>query len=117
MGNPLRIILTGGQAHDITKAKELLDGFHPERVIGDKAYDADHFLAVIYAIGAEPVIPPKSNRSDQRKYDHHWYKDRNLVERFFNRIKQFRRIATRYEKLDRNYEAMLQLACTLVWLV
>ena len=116
MGNPLRIILTGGQAHDVTKAEELLIGFDPEKVIGDKAYDADHFLAAIYAIGAEPVIPPKSNRLDQREYDRQRYKDRNLVERFFNRIKQFRRIATRYDKLDRNYEAMIQLVCTLIWL-
>ena len=100
----------------MTKAEELLDGFNPKMVLADKAYDADYFLNAIRDVGAEPVIPPKSNRKEQRDYDRHWYKDRNLVECFFNRIKQFRRIATRYEKLDRNYEAMLQIVCTLIWL-
>ncbi len=94
----------------------MLDGYHPEMVIADKAYDADHFITAIHNAGAVPVIPPKSNRKERRDYDAHWYKDRNLVERFFNRIKQFRRIATRYEKLDRNYEAMLQIVCVLIWL-
>ncbi len=94
----------------------MLDGFRPEMVIADKAYDADHFITAIHGAGAVPVIPPESNRKEQRNYDAHWYKDRNLVKRFFNRIKQFRRIATRYEKLDRNYEAMLQIVCVLIWL-
>ncbi len=88
----MRILLTEGQAHDITKAEALFDGFCPDKVIADKAYDADLFITVIRDAGAEPVIPPKINRTNQRDYDPHWYKDRNLVERFFNRIKQFRRI-------------------------
>ncbi|KRB67977.1 hypothetical protein ASE07_10015 [Noviherbaspirillum sp. Root189] len=62
------------------------------------------------------VIPPKRNRVVQRGYDHHLYKDRNLIERFFNRIKQFRRIATRYEKLARNYLSFLNLVCTYLWI-
>ncbi|MBF0435077.1 MAG: transposase, partial [Magnetococcales bacterium] len=72
LGNPLRILLTEGQAHDVTKAEEMLDGYHPEMVIADKAYDADHFITAIHNAGAVPVIPPKSNRNEQRDYDAHW---------------------------------------------
>ena len=85
-------------------------------VIADKGYDANHFVVAIEAIGAQPVIPPRSNRLTPREYDRHCYKDRNLVERFFNRIKQFRRIATRYEKLDRNFLGMIILSCIMIWL-
>ena len=67
-------------------------------------------------MGAIAIVPVCSNRNQQREYDHHWYKDRHLVERFFNKIKQFRRIATRYEKLDRNFMSMLNLVCTIIWL-
>jgi transposase len=101
---------------DITQAHPLLEGLSTKAVIGDKGYDADALVARIHAMGAQAVIPPRSNRTQQRAYDRHLYKDRNLVERFFNRIKQFRRIATRYEKLARNYCSMLNLVCTYVWL-
>ena len=74
------------------------------------------FLTRIAAQGAAAVIPPLAHRKEQRTYDRHLYKDRNLVERFFNRIKQFRRIATRYEKLVRNYFSMLNLVCAYLWL-
>ena len=67
-------------------------------------------------MGAEAVIPPRSNRTEQRDYDRHVYKDRNLVERFFNRLKQFRRMATRYEKLARNFVSLLNLVCAYIWL-
>ncbi len=65
---------------------------------------------------AEAVIPPRSNRLGQHDYDHEKYRDRNLIERFFNGIKQFRRIATRYDKLDRNFMGFLTLVCAYVWL-
>lgn len=116
LGNPLRHLLTGGQEADISQSHALIEGMSPNRVIADKGYDANHFVEAIEAKGAQPVIPPRSNRLNPREYDHHWYKDRNLVERFFNRIKQFRRIATRYEKLDRNFGAMINLACAMIWL-
>ena len=86
-------------------------------VIADKGYDADSLVEEIQIQGAQAVIPPRSNRLELRDYDPHWYKDRNLVERFFNRIKQFRRIATRYEKLDRNFLAMITLVCAYIWLL
>jgi len=116
LGNPLRWILTGGEVADITQARMLIEGLCPATVIGDKGYDVDAFVALIHAAGAEAVIPPRRNRTEQRPYDRHLYKDRNLVERFFNRLKQFRRIATRYEKLARNFTSMLNLVCAYIWL-
>jgi transposase len=94
----------------------LIEGLRTQAVVADRAYDADALLARIAEQGATAVIPPMAHRKEQRGYDRHLYKDRNLVERFFNRIKQFRRIATRYEKLARNYFSMLNLVCTFVWL-
>jgi transposase len=116
LGNPLRWVLTGGEVADITQAPALIDGFDAQTVVADKGYDANAFVALINAAGAAAVIPPRSNRTEQRAYDHHLYKDRNLVERFFNRLKQFRRIATRYEKLARNFTSMLNLVCAYLWL-
>ena len=116
MGNPLRWYLTGGEAADIKQAAALIEGLSTQAVVADKAYDADALLERIGARGAVAVIPPMAHRKEQRSYDHHLYKDRNLVERFFNRIKQFRRIATRYEKLARNYFSLLNLVCAYLWL-
>jgi transposase len=112
----VRWSLTGGNVADIVQAQPLLHGLHAQYVLGDKGYDADSLVQCLRAQGTEPVIPPRSNRNEQREYDRHWYKDRNLIERFFNRIKHFRRIATRYEKLARNYSSFLALVSTLVWI-
>ena len=101
---------------DITHAQPLIEGFAAQAVLADKGYDANHLLEYLGARGIEAVIPPKANRLEQREYDRHVYKDRNLVERFFNRIKQFRRVATRYEKLARNFFGMISLACAVIWL-
>jgi transposase len=116
LGNPGRWLLTGGEVADITQAKSLLDGLQADAVRADKGYDADVLIDSIQASGAMAVIPPKRNRMVQRSYDRHLYKDRNLVERFFNRIQQFRRIATRYEKLARNYLSFLNLVCAYLWI-
>ena len=102
LGNPLRWLITAGQVADITQAPALLAGFPFKLAIADRGYDADPLIEDIQMRKAQAVIPPRSNRIILRDFDHHWYKDRNLIERFFNRIKQFRRIATRYEKLDIN---------------
>ena len=101
---------------DITQAPALIKGFDTSMVVGDKGYDADALVALIHAAGAVAVIPPRRNRTEQRDYDRHVYKDRNLVERFFCRLKQFRRIATRYEKRARNFTSMLNLTCAYIWL-
>jgi transposase len=116
LGNPVRLILTGGQVADVTQGAALVDGIDAEHVIADKGYDSNEFVSTIEAGGAEAVIPPRSNRKEKRGYDRHLYKERNLVERFINRVKQCRRIATRYEKTARNYLAFWQLASIVVLL-
>jgi transposase len=88
-----------------------------QAVLADKAYDADHLIQSIEQRGGQPIIPPRRHRKRERPYDKALYKDRNLIERFFNRIKQFRRIATRYEKLAAHYTAFTTLACAYIWLL
>lgn len=116
LGNPVRLLLGPGQRHDITRNHELIDGLKPDAVIADKGYDADHLHDAIRDAGAEPVIPARSNRKTPRDHDKVLYKERNLVERFFNKLKQFRRVATRYDKLLANYEGFVQLAAIAVLL-
>ncbi len=86
-------------------------------VLADKGYDSDDLLEYVASLKAEAVIPAKKNRTVQRPLNRELYKDRNKVERFFNRVKHYRRIATRYEKTARNYMAMLHLVSTMVWLL
>ncbi len=116
LGNPVRLILTGGQAADVTQGGTLIAGIGAEHVIADKGYDSNELVAAIEAGGAEAAIPPRSDRKEEREYDKHLYKDRNLIERFINRAKQCRRIATRYEKTARNYLAFWQLASIMILL-
>jgi transposase len=116
LGNPVRLILTGGQVADVTQGAALVSGIGAGHVVADKGYDSDELVEAIEAGGAKAVIPPRSNRVEKRDYDKHLYKDRNLVERFINRVKQCRRIATRYEKTARNYLAFWQLASIIVLL-
>ena len=98
LGNPLRLLLTGGQRGDATQAIALLEGFDFETVLADRGYDADHILAFIAQNQAEAVIPAKKNRLIQRDTDWHTYKLRHLVECFMNKIKHYRRIFSRFEK-------------------
>lgn len=116
LGNPLRVILSAGQIADIDCAAQTIEHLSVQAVIADKGYDADHFVAKIEAAGAQAVIPPRSNRLTQRDFDRHLYRDRNLIERFFARIKHFRRIATRYDKLAKSFLSFVHLACAFVWL-
>ena len=116
MGNPLRLRLTGAEVSDITQAAQLVAGYHADFVLADKGYDADHFVETIEAQGAIPVIPPRSNRKDKRFYDRHLYKERHLVECFVNKIKHFRRVFTRFDKLARHYIAFVNIAALLIWL-
>ena len=116
LGNPLALSLTGGQVHDITQAQALLAMVEPEALLGDKGYDADHFVDSLTARAISVVIPPKSNRKVKRDCDFALYRERNLVERFFCIIKHFRAIATRYQKTAQNFLAGLHLVCAIAWL-
>ncbi len=115
-GKALNFIITDGSESDCTQAESLLDPIiHKDALIlGDRAFDTDKILDYIASKMAVAVIPPKKNRKVQRKYDKETYKNRNQVERFFNRLKNFRRVATRYDKLASSFLAFVQLAATLI---
>jgi transposase len=116
LGNPVRFILTGGQVHDILQAEDLISGLSFDYLLADKGYDANWLRARVAEVGAEAVIPSTRSRSQAIPYDKHVYRERNLVERFFNKIKHFRRIATRYEKTAVSFAAMLFLVGAMIWL-
>lgn len=116
LGNPVRLIASPGQRNDIAFAHQLVDGFEAEATIADKGYDADHLCDRLAQTGSDVVIPPKRNRKLQRPYDTHLYKERNRIERFFNKLKQFRRVATRYDKLLANFMGFVKLAAIAIWL-
>jgi transposase len=116
LGHPVELTLTPGQASDIGQATELLADHEPDVVIGDKGYDGNAFVEAIEVRGAEAVIPPKKNRLEPREYDRHTYKERNLVERFWSKAKQFRRVATRYDKKAANFLAFVHVAAIMVML-
>jgi transposase len=116
LGNPVELMLTPGQAHDLACAEPLIDSADPEALIGDKAYDADALIDTLSKRQITPVIPPKANRKTPRDCDFALYCERNLVERFFNKLKHFRAIATRYDKLARNFLAGIQLASAIILL-
>jgi len=116
LGNPIRFILTAGQSSECKQAEALIEGFAPEYVIADKGYDADAFITAIQSLQAIPVVPPKKNRKLAREYDEQLYRERNLVERVFQKLKHYRRIATRYERLAITYQAMLCLVASVIWL-
>jgi transposase len=116
LGNPVRLFLTEGQTSEYTQANALILGFQTDYIIADKGYDSDSFVDAIHTGGAEAVIPPRCNRKSLRDYDKTLYKERNLVERLFQKLKSYRRIATRYDRLARNYNAMLVLVSAVIWL-
>lgn len=112
----MALSLTPGQAADITQAVPLLDQVEPEAFLADKGYDADALVATLEERGIKPVIPPKANRKVQRETDFALYRERNLVERFFGNLKQYRALATRYDKLANTFLAAVALVCVLFWL-
>ena len=117
MGNPIGFHLTGGEAHDLVGADHLLPDMQADTLIADKAFDADErVLDPLAAAGKAAVIPPKANRRVPRKFDRHLYKARHLIENFFAKLKQFRAIATRYDKTARNFLAAIYLAAATIWL-
>jgi transposase len=116
LGLPVRFLLTGGEVHDVTQASALIKGMQAEQVIADKGYDSQAVVEMIENQGGIAVIPSKSNRQQPRPHDRAIYRERNRIERLINRLKQCRRIATRYDKTGRNFLAFLYLAGTMLWL-
>ena len=116
-GLPLRLGLTAGQAHDAPAALELLNRLQPRTIVlGDKAYDGNAIRDLIESQGAVPNIPAKSNRKWRPCFSKTLYRERNQVERFFSKLKHFRRIAIRYDKLADNFLALVKLALMRLWL-
>jgi transposase len=105
LGHPVKVILTAGQAHDLSRAKDLITGHKPASVIAAKGEDSNEFVAAVEAQGAQAVIPPRSTRKTPREDDKPLDQERNRVERFLNRGKPDRRVATRDEKTGRNFLA------------
>ena len=103
--------------HDVTQAEAILDGIVAQAIIADKACDAESLIDSITQSGACAVIPARENRREPRAFDTHHYKHRNLIERFFCRLKQFHRIATRYEKLASRFSSFIALMAAFLWLV
>ena len=116
LGNPLRLLLTAGQRHDSPQAPALIEGYEPQALIADKGYDSDPLIASVTVRGIEAVIPPKKNRLVQREYDRHLYRERHLVECFIGKIKHYRRVFSRFEKLSKNYLGFLSFVSALIWL-
>lgn len=116
LGLPIRLIGSPGHRSDIAFAHDLVDGFEAVATLADKGYDADHLCERITQAGARLVIPPRRNRKVHRAYDAELYKERNRIERFFNKLKQFRRVATRYDKLLANFMGFVKLAAIAIWL-
>jgi transposase len=116
-GLPVQLGLTSGEAHDNRLCARLLAGLRPQALLlADRGYDADWIRTLVAQRGAWANIPPKRNRKNPICFSAHLYRGRNLVERFFNKIKQCRRVATRYDKLATNYLAFVKLACIRLWL-
>ena len=117
LGHPSGFLLTPGQAGDLEGADALLPQLAADTVLADRAYDADaRVLDVLQTAGKTAVIPPKRHRKEQRPYDRELYKTRHLIENFFSKLKQFRAIATRYDKTARNFLAAIYLVSTTIWL-
>ena len=116
LGNPLRVILTPGQASDYTQAEPLLQGLPAQHVIADKGYDSSTIVEAIEQSGTKVVIPPRSCVKDPRKTDFALYAERYRIEGFFNRLKHYRAVATRYAKRARNFASLIYLAASLLWM-
>ena len=117
LGNPTSFILTPGEAHDLVGADSLLPELQAKMLLADRAYDADdRVIEILEQMGITPVIPPKKNRRVKRPYDKHLYGARHLIENFFAKLKQYRAIATRYDKLARTFLSGIYLAAWVILL-
>jgi transposase len=114
---PVRIVLSQGQSSDKTIAPVLIEGLKPDRdLVADRGYDTRAIIELVESRGGRAHIPTCRDRKVQRSVDHALYRQRNLIERFFNKLKHFRRIATRYDKTARNFLAAVMLAATRLWM-
>jgi len=116
LGRPLRFILTAGQSGDILQAPALLDGFRTDAVLADKAYDSNALRQIIADSGAEAVIPSNRTRKVLIPHDQAIYRHRNRIERCFNKLKHFRRFATRYDRRALHFLSFIQLAAAMIWM-
>ena len=117
LGNPVGFQLTGGEAHDLMGADALLPDMRANMLLADKAFDADErVIKPLTAARKTAVIPSKANRKHHRTFDRNMYAARHLIENFFAKLKQFRAIATRYDKTARNFLAAVHLAASVIWL-
>ena len=116
LGNPIKVSLTEGQVHDAREAPSILDGIASTTILADKGYDSNKLIAQLEKQGNAVCIPPRANRKQPREHDRALYNHRRQVEMLFQKIKRYRRVATRDEKLAVTFLGMVQLACVLVWL-
>ena len=116
LGCPVRFIITAGQKGDAPQAEALIEGLPAKVVLADTAYDSDRLRKAIADKGAIAVIPNNPSRALKHPLDKHLYAQRHLVECCFSKLKQFRRVATRFEKTARNYLAVLHIAATIIWM-
>jgi len=116
LGHPVRIELTGSEVADAPRLPGLIAGVKTEAVLADKGYDSDANRAAIVTAGAKPCIPPRKNRKEPIAYDRHLYKERNVVERYFAQLKQYRRVATRYDKRAANFLGFVWVASIAIML-
>ena len=116
LGNAIRFILTGGNRNDITQAEALIENLFPEYVLADKGYDSDKFVLLLQNRNLKAVIPSRVNRKIQRTIDKHLYKERHLIECCIGKLKHFRRVFSRFDKLAKNYLSFVQFASTIIWL-
>lgn len=116
LGQPLKIVLTGGNVHDSQPALELVEVCTSHALLADKAYGSSKILSALQEKNTIAVIPPKSNSRNPWEYDKHLYKERQTIECFFQKIKEYRRIATRYDKLQVMYKAFILIAANLIWM-
>ena len=116
LGNVLRLLYTAGQVHESTKAEDLIAGLPAQNILGDKAFDSDQFRAHVAQRQMTAVIPSNASRARAIPYDADLYKERHLVECFINKIKHFRRIATRYDKTIASYASFVAVGAFMVWM-
>ena len=116
LGNPLRLRLTAGHRHDLTQASELIEGLSFDYLIADRGYAAQDFVDWVIECGIQPVIPPHQRAKEAREYDRWLYRERHLVECFINKIKHFRRVFSRFDKLANRYLGFVLFVSSLIWL-